>query len=288
MKNAALVLSGGGARGCAHIGAINALEQNGFKITSIAGTSIGALVGGIYATGQLRTFEEWICSLDIRELLKLTDFSFNRQGFVKGNKVFRKLKEMIPQRNIEDLPLPYCAIATDIIEGTEIVFTQGDLFEAIRASVSIPTVFQPHKMAGRYLVDGGLLNPLPVNRVARTAADILTVIDANAFIPYEKKKGEEKRTSEGKYSRIVRKITDRLSTRLLSEDQNKITIFNLTYKSIGTMMHKISELTLEKNPPDLLVKISIESFNFFDFHKAREIIAEGEKSTLEALKNFHR
>jgi NTE family protein len=150
IKNVALVLSSGGARGGAHIGAIKVLEQNGFRITSIAGTSMGALIGGIYATGQLQAFEEWISSLDLWEVLRLTDFSISKKGFVKGKKVIEKIKEIVPEHNIEDLPVPFCAIATEILSGTETIFTKGNLYEAIRASISIPTVFQPDKQEYQY------------------------------------------------------------------------------------------------------------------------------------------
>ena len=129
-KNVALVLSSGGARGFAHIGVIKVLEKEGFKITSVAGTSMGALVGGIYATGQLTNFEEWICSLDIKEVLRLTDLSISNKGLVKGKKIIEKMKEIVPERNIEDLAIPFCAVATDILNGTEKIFTRGKLYDA--------------------------------------------------------------------------------------------------------------------------------------------------------------
>jgi NTE family protein len=285
MKNVALVLSGGGARGCAHIGAIKVLEQNGFRITSVAGTSMGALVGGIYDTGHLKIFEEWICSLDIKELLRLADFSISKRGFVKGKKVIEKIKKIIPDRNIEDLLVPFCAIATDIIEGTEVAFTKGDLYEAIRASISIPTLFLPYKIGDRYFVDGSLLNPVPVNRVSRSPGDLLVVVDVNAFIPREKKNWADEQMAVTKYSGQIKMVKEKLSNPIPSAKPDDITIFNLTNKSISTMVHKISELTLEKHRPDLLIRISRESYTLFDFHNAKEIIIEGEKATIEALKN---
>ncbi|HRZ22388.1 MAG TPA: patatin-like phospholipase family protein [Bacteroidales bacterium] len=123
-KNVALVLSSGGARGFAHIGVINTLEQAGYKITSIAGTSMGAVVGGIYATGQLKVFEDFARSLSLKEVWKLTDLAFSKNGLVKGNRIIKKMKEIVPDRNIEDLPIPYCAVATDIVSGTEKIFTR--------------------------------------------------------------------------------------------------------------------------------------------------------------------
>jgi NTE family protein len=285
VKNVALVLSGGGARGCAHIGAIKVLEQNGFRITSVAGSSMGALVGGIYATGHLQIFEEWLSSIDTRELLKLTDFSLSKQGFIKGVKVIEKIKEIVPYRNIEDLLIPFCAVATDIIDGTEVVFTEGDLYEAIRASISIPTVFLPHKIGDRYLVDGSLLNPVPVNRVMRSSDDLLVVVDVSAYIPYEKKNIEDKQIPGNKYSGQLNLMKEKLSNIIPAAKPDDLSIFNLFSKSIGTMISKISDLTLEKYKPDLLIRISRESYSLYDFHKAKEIISEGEKATAEALKN---
>jgi NTE family protein len=286
MKNIALVLSSGGARGYAHIGAIKVLENNGFRITSVAGTSMGALVGGIYATGQLNLFEEWICSLDVREVLKLTDFTISKKGLVKGKKVIEKIKEIVPDRNIEDLEIPYCAVATDIIEGREVVFTKGNLYEAIRASISIPTVFQPYKIGNNYYVDGGLMNPIPVNRVWRSTNDLLVVVDVSAPIPYEKKTDEHDQFYNGKYSEQIRIIKEKVSHLIPSKkpEEEDLGIFNLSNMSIGTMMRKICELTLEKHKPDLLINISKESFSTYDFYKAREIIKEGEEAALRTLK----
>jgi NTE family protein len=123
--------------------------------------------------------------------LRLTDFSISKKGFVKGKKVIEKIKEIVPDRRIEDLVVPFCAVATDIIEGTEVDFTEDDLFDAIRASISIPTVFQPLKIGKRYFVDGGLSNPIPVDRVRRLKNDLLVVVDVSAPIPYEKKNVED-------------------------------------------------------------------------------------------------
>jgi NTE family protein len=283
-RNVALVLSGGGARGYAHIGAIKVLEQHGYSITSVAGTSMGALVGGIYATGRLKVFEEWIRSLDVKEVLRLTDFSISKKGFLKGKKVIEKIKEIVPDRNIEDLQIPFCAVATDIVEGKEVVFSKGDLYEAIRASISIPTVFQPHNIGDRYFVDGGVVNPIPVNRIKRSGDDLLVVVDVNAQIPYEGKVIENELPTENKHSKRIRLIKDKLNviapTKRKTQD---LGIFNVSNKSIGIMIQRISELTLEKYQPDLLIRISSDSFSIFDFYKANEIIREGEESTVKAL-----
>lgn len=284
-KNVALVLSSGGARGCAHIGAINMLERNGYKITSVAGTSMGALVGGIYATGQLQQFEEWISSLDILEVLRLIDFSISKKGLVKGKKIIDKIRQIVPERNIEDLSIPFCAVATDIIGETEAVFTEGNLFKAIRASISIPTVFQPVKIGDRYFVDGGLTNPIPVNRVKRYKGDLLIVVNVSSPISYEKKSIETEKLSDNRYSEQIKLIKEKLNNLIPTKKTDDIGIFNLTNNSIGTMMRKISDLTLEKHKPDLLINISKEAFGTYDFYKAKEIIIEGERATLDALRS---
>ena len=284
-KNVALVLSSGGSRGCAHIGAINMLEKNGYKITSVAGTSMGALVGGIYATGQLQQFEEWISSLDILEVLRLIDFSISKKGLVKGKKIIDKIRQIVPERNIEDLSIPFCAVATDIIGETEAVFTEGNLFKAIRASISIPTVFQPVKIGNRYFVDGGLTNPIPVNRVKRYKGDLLIVVNVSSPISYEKKSIETEKLSDNRYSEQIKLIKEKLNNLIPTKKTDDIGIFNLTNNSIGTMMRKISDLTLEKHKPDLLINISKEAFGTYDFYKAKEIIIEGERATLDALRS---
>jgi len=284
-KNVALVLSSGGSRGCAHIGAINMLEKNGYKITSVAGTSMGALVGGIYATGQLQQFEEWISSLDILEVLRLIDFSISKKGLVKGKKIIDKIRQIVPERNIEDLSIPFCAVATDIIGETEAVFTEGNLFKAIRASISIPTVFQPVKIGDRYFVDGGLTNPIPVNRVKRYKGDLLIVVNVSSPISYEKKSIETEKLSDNRYSEQIKLIKEKLNNLIPTKKTDDIGIFNLTNNSIGTMMRKISDLTLEQQKPDLLINISKEAFGTYDFYKAKEIIIEGERATLDALRS---
>ncbi len=282
-KDVALVLSTGGARGCAHIGAIKVLKKNGFNITSVAGTSMGALVGGIYATGRLQQFEEWISSLDIMEVLRLTDFTISKKGIVKGKRVIERIKEIVPESNIEDLSIPFCAVATDIINGTETVFIKGNLYDAIRASISIPTVFQPLKIDKQYYVDGGLLNPVPVNRVKRHDGDLLVVVNVSSPIPYEKKKDEIEPVMVRKQLKYINQIKDKLNNLIPAKKEDDISIFNLVNSSISTMMRKISELTLEKYQPDLLINISKESFSTFDFYKAKEIIKEGELATLHSL-----
>lgn len=237
-RNVALVLSSGGARGFAHIGAIKVLERNGFTITSVAGTSMGALVGGVYASGRLKEFEEWVSGLDIMEVLRLTDITLSSKGFVKGTRVIEKLREIVHDHDIEDLPIPYCAVATDVIRGCERIFTSGSLFNAIRASISIPTFFQPFRMDDNYYVDGGLVNPIPINRVSRREGDVLVVVNVNADIPHVRIETpmQEENRAKG-YLRRIRNINDHAGRHIPKNNKDDIGILNLNNRSISIMLN---------------------------------------------------
>jgi len=286
-KKVSLVLSSGGARGVAHIGVIEELEKQGFEIKSIAGTSMGALVGGMYATGELNVYKEWMCSLDKMDVFNLIDITFSRNGIMKGDKILRQMQKMIPDRNIEDLPVTYVAVAADISNDKEIVFNSGSLYEAIRASISIPTVFTPLIKEGFYIVDGGVLNPIPINRVKRTAGDILVVVDVNSRIPDETHmKLENNNGEEKKYSKYINSFISKLNYFIPQNDTDKIGYFNLLNKTTGLMLHKISLMTLEKYKPDILIEVSKDSYGTYDFYKSEEIIESGRVATLRALNNF--
>ena len=178
-KDVALVLSSGGARGIAFIGAIEELESRGYNITSVAGCSMGSLIGGVYAAGGLEAFKEWLFSLNDIGIMSLVDPSISKSYLVKGDKVISAIKEIVPNINIQDLKIPFSAVATDLYTGEEVVFREGPLFEAIRASISVPSFFRPVKNGHRTLIDGGLVNTLPLNRVARNGHDILVGFDVN-------------------------------------------------------------------------------------------------------------
>ena len=178
-QDVALVLSSGGARGLAHIGAIEELEAQGYRIGSIAGCSMGALIGGVYAAGKLEAFREWMKTIDKKKMLELTDFSFSLNHIVKGTRIIEAIMEFVPDMLIEDLPIPYCAVATDLKAGREVVFNKGSLFEAIRASISLPSFYEPVQRDDMILIDGGVINPIPLNRVKRNTGDILVGVDVS-------------------------------------------------------------------------------------------------------------
>ncbi|MCR4860528.1 MAG: patatin-like phospholipase family protein [Bacteroidales bacterium] len=179
MKNVALALSSGGPRGFAYIGAIEVLQERGYTVTSVSGASAGALVGGIFAAGGLDAFKEWLYGLDPVKVVSLMDFTPSRNYLVKGDRVIRAIRQRVPDVRIDDLPIPFTAVATDLYTGEEVVFREGPLFDAIRASISIPSMFRPVRWQGRTLIDGGLSNTFPLNRVHRSGNDILVGFNVN-------------------------------------------------------------------------------------------------------------
>ncbi|KAF1053074.1 MAG: putative NTE family protein [Stenotrophomonas maltophilia] len=178
-KQVALVLGSGGARGYAHIGVIEELERRGYEIACVAGCSMGSVIGGIYAAGKLREYREWVESLDYLDVFRLLDISF-RLGAIRGERVFGKIHEILGDVNIEDLPIPFTAVATDLTNQQEIWFQEGDLHQAMRASAAIPSLFTPVMQGSRMLVDGGLLNPLPIIPVVASHADLIIAVNLNA------------------------------------------------------------------------------------------------------------
>lgn len=182
-QKVALVLGSGGARGTAHIGVIRELQKQGYEICSISGTSMGALIGGIYASGKLDEYESWLCSLSKIDMFNLVDFTLSTNGIIKADKVLKEIQKFIPDQKIEELSIKYAAVVTDFKQKKEVVITEGSLFEAIRTSISIPFVITPVLKSDTIFVDGGVLNPVPTNRVVRHKDDILIAVNVNSLIP---------------------------------------------------------------------------------------------------------
>lgn len=299
-KNVALVLSGGGPRGFAYIGAIEELESRGYKITSIAGTSIGSLIGGVYAAGKLDDVKQWLYSLDVWNMFSLIDFSLSMNHLVKGDRIISALKDIVPQINIEDLNIPYKAVATDLYTGEEVVFTSGDLFSAIRASISIPTLFKPVEYNDSLLIDGAMSNCLPINRVERTPGDILVAFDVNDIQPerirdilvqekFAKRSDEEFKNQKKEEALDLWKdfgqtkdaysLGDRIKyfggkgIDLLKEyinykdeyNQDQALDFAKSYMSVidrafSIMNHFNSEFSLKLNTPDILARMPFDAY----------------------------
>ena len=282
-KTVSLVLSSGGARGVAHIGVIEELERQGFKINSIAGSSMGELVGGVYASGNLQVFREWMCNLDKKTVFNLVDFALSTNGLVKGNKVIKELKKIIPDLNIEDLPLNFTAVATDIKNKNEVLFETGSLYEAIRASISIPTVFKPCMVEGMVLIDGGVLNPLPINRIKRNNNDLLIAVDVNSPVLFEKHVTVRKTSTKEIELNYFTFLMNKGFSFLPKKSDMQLNYFTLLSQTASLMIQQISALTIEIHQPDILIKIPMNSYGPFHFYKSEEIIKAGELATRKAL-----
>ena len=178
-RSVSLVLGAGGARGLAHVGAIEVLVERGYRIELIAGSSMGALVGGIHAAGKLAAYRDWALTLQKLDVLKLVDWTLTGGGFIKGDRVIGALRELVGEVHIEALPIAYTAVATDLEREQEVWISRGPLFAAIQASISIPGLFRPQALGGRLLVDGGLLNPLPIAPALHAMTDMTIAVDVN-------------------------------------------------------------------------------------------------------------
>ncbi len=282
-QTVSLVLSSGSARGIAHIGVIEELERQGLQIKAIAGSSMGALVGGIYASGNLDVFKDWMCKLDKKAVFSLIDFTLSADGIVKGEKVIKELLKMIPDVNIEDLPISYCAVATDIKNGKEVVFEGGSLFEAIRASISVPTVFKPFHYEEMVLIDGGVLNPIPINRVKRRENDLLIAVDVCAPISHETQITSNKSAIEAANVSIIKENGLRL---LPQNNRKQLNYYTILSQSGSLMVQQISALTIAIYQPDILVKIPVNSYESYHFYKSEEIIKLGETTAKKAISEY--
>lgn len=287
----ALALGAGGAKGLAHIGAIQELEAQGFQIVAIAGCSMGALIGGIHAMGKLDVYCDWACSLDKFDVLKLVDwsFSFSGGGLIKGEKLIGTLLELIGDVSIEELPISFTAVATDIEREREVWITRGSLFDAIRASIAIPTLFRPHVINGRVLVDGALLNPVPVTPLIRDTADYLIAvsIDGRAEIAAPVQISAEATPKPRGIGRWLGKLLpgngDAKSAEVKPREPGAIELLS---QSMDLMQANLSRLRLAAYQPDLLVQMARNVSSVYEFYRARELIDLGRERTRIALENW--
>ncbi|GLQ88429.1 patatin-like phospholipase family protein [Dyella flagellata] len=284
----ALALGAGGAKGLAHIGAIEELEAQGFSIVAIAGCSMGALIGGIHAAGKLDVYRDWVCTLDKFDVLKLVDwsFSFAGGGLIKGEKIIGTMLELIGDTRIEDLPIAFTAVATDLEREREVWLTRGSLFDAVRASIAIPTLFRPHILEGRVLVDGALLNPVPVTPLIGKPADYMIAVSIDG--PAETTTPVEMSTGDAK----PRGGIGRLLNRLLPGSELKATesikprepsALELLGQSMDLMQANLSRLRLAAYQPDLLVQLARNVSSAYEFYRARELIELGRDKMRMAL-----
>ena len=281
-KNVALALSSGGARGLAHIGAIEELEAHGYHISSIAGCSMGALIGGVYAAGKLNEFREWMKTIDRKKMLALIDFSLSLNHFVKGTRIIEAIMEFVPDVNIEDLPIPYCAVATDLKSGHEVMFRKGSLFKAIRASISLPSFYEPVKRNDMILIDGGIINPLPLNRVKRQNGDMLVGVDVSGH-DYKAQWDELQRLT------AIQKSEKSLKTKILDmliPDNIEFNYYTVLSRASSLMIRQNSILMTRLMNPDILIDIQMNRYGTFDFDKSERLIAIGRQKASQAIDKF--
>ncbi len=304
-KRVALVLGAGGARGLAHVGVIQAIEARGYEIAGIAGASMGALVGGIYAAGRLEEYSEWARGLERSDVVKLLDFGFGFPGLIRGDRVIGALRELVGDHLIEELPIPYTAVATDLASQREVWLTRGKLFDAIRASIAIPMLFTPQMLDGRELVDGGLLAPIPIAATRQMRVDRVIAVDVNGPVSWinaalEPRAQEiaaghgEGEAIEGPAAGGPTTLRERMASlweEWAGSDDGEIEakptksrgVMDLMSRSLDTMQARMSRVQLAQDPPDLLIQISRETATFYEFWRARELVEKGREAAEKAL-----
>ena len=304
-KNVALVLGSGGARGLAHIGAIEALEEHGYTITSIAGCSMGSIIAGMYAAGQMKEAKAWFLSVDKQLILRMMDINLlSNNSLVKGERIIRELEKVVPDRPIEELNIPCSIVASDMMNTEEVVFRSGSLFQAVRASISIPLFFKPVQIENRLLIDGGILNPLPLHTVTRQEGDILVAmdisgkdamqiekempdpIDVDGRIAAIEAKGFDVPKSLEKQLRDLGKKVDSIRQKRAKDLGRNISFVSILDRMSDMQIQQNTLLALRLTPPDVHAVMRQYAYNTFDFDKAEEIIAEGKRIMSEALDHY--
>jgi len=291
-KTVSLVLGSGGARGMAHVGVIEYLLEQGYDIRCISGASMGALVGGIYATGRLDVFRDWLLALSKADVLRYLDFSFSTTALFRGEKIIDALRELVGEHLIEDLPIAYTAVAADVERQKEVWMADGPLFDAIRASIAVPTIFTPHHYRGMRLLDGGLLDPVPIAPTLKEVTDLTIAVNLNAVSvdrsphkPPRKVAGRKGVTAPP--TGIVEAYQQRISGFLddlqqsfsdlafRSSGADDQSLFDLLNNSFETMQNAIANIKLATYPPDVVIEIPRASCKAHEFYRARELVEVG-------------
>jgi NTE family protein len=272
-----LVLSSGGARGVAHISIIESLLKEGYDIVEISGTSIGSLVAAFYACGKLDKFKKWILKLDKIKTFSLMDFTVSQSGIIKGDKVFSSLKKIIPDEKIENLKIPISIIATDIFNNKEVVIRSGSMYDAIRASCSIPGLVKPYSLNGVDYVDGGVLNPLPINKL-HYRENIITV-NLNSP-PLKKSNKKETTTLYMNYFNSIKKFFSN------NNNSRHLGIYDITYRSVHMIQNQLSVYQIEKHKTLKNINIPCDVCHPLEFYKAGEILKSGTKFYNETKNNY--
>ncbi len=279
MKTASLVLGSGGARGMAHVGVIRWLEEQGIQIKSISGCSIGALIGGVYATGQMEEFVSFLQNFNRTDVFSMLDFVFSGSGLVGGKTVLKELKHIIGEKHIEDLPIKYTAVAADIAQEKEVWIRKGPIYEAVRASISLPLFFTPFKLNGRYLVDGGILNPTPLEPVKEDETDLTIAVNLGGLAEKAPKKQDtEKSEFQKQFDEFVASIRP-----LRSKKEEEWDMLYIADQCFNSMQNNIADRKMLENPPDYLINIPRNKCGTLEFERSKELIDYGYQMAEENL-----
>ena len=284
-KNISLVLGSGGARGLAHIGIIQWLEKHGYQIRAISGCSIGALVGGVYTAGKLDEFEAWIISIDRFSMAKLLDIAWESSGVFKGDRIIQKLVNLIGDFDIEDLPIPFTAEAADIAREKEVWLNSGSLFDAIRASISLPLFFTPYEINGAKLIDGGILNPVPIAPTFDDGTELTIAVNLGGPVTETRPIEPEHipPVDQSLRARIANYIDD-IQESFASSFASEINAFDVANQAFDTMQSAIARDKLAAYPPDKIIEIPRNVCGILEFDRADEMITLGYQRAGEVLK----
>lgn len=287
-KKVSLVLGSGGARGLAHIGVIHWLEEHGFDITSISGCSMGALVGGIYAAGKLDEFEHWVRAITQIDIVTLLDFSWKKSGLVKGDKIMNTLTNLVGDVMIEDLKLNYTAVAADILNEKEVWMNSGKLFDAIRASISLPLFFTPYNHNGIELIDGGVLNPVPIAPTFGDKTDFTLAVNLGGKIEdISAKKAPTTLVQQGSdFTVKIKRFVDSFTESKSEESKSNWGAYDVANQAFDAMQSTISRQKLAAYPPDFSIEIARNACGTLEFDRADEMIELGYLKASKALSHL--
>ena len=289
-----LALGSGSARGWAHIGVIHALARLGIKPDIVCGSSIGALVGASLACGRLDKLDAWLHDLNLRDIIKLIDLSFTSGGLIQGDKLAQAFCRFVDDVDIESLPMAYGAVATDVEAGREIWFRDGSLLDAVRASIAIPGMFPAIQHQGRWLVDGGLVNPVPVSMCRAMGADIVIAVNLNSELPGSKARADSRKTRLAlnlpqnelidKLANTLGPIRERIEMILPADEEadHSPGMFETMNASIDIMQDRITKSRLAGDPPDILISPHLAHLGWLEFDRASEAIEEGSQAITRA------
>ncbi|WED29108.1 patatin-like phospholipase family protein [Vibrio sp. DW001] len=283
-KTVSLVLGSGGARGLTHIGVIHWLIENNYKIQSIAGCSAGALIGGIYAAGKLDPFVEWVTAIDKVSMAKLLDISWQSSGLFKGDRIINTLVDLIGDTQIEDLDIKFTAIAANVREEKEVWLNSGPLFDAIRASISLPLFFTPFEIDGESLIDGGVLNPVPIAPTFGDKTDLTLAVNLGGDIIKLPEKIEVIPSQvKGSIQQKISHYVDKLQDSVIGSININFEAYDIANQAFDAMQSTIARQKLAAYPPDKAIEIPQNICGTFEFDRAEEMIQYGYDAARKAF-----